>query len=86
LYDTPEKKLRLYCLRYGALIIIVGGGGPKNVRKLQQNEKLKSENFLLRELSAQITERIKEKEMEFSKNKMEFTGNLEFKIKNYEES
>lgn len=29
LYDDPEKKLRLYCIRYGTTAIILGGGGVK---------------------------------------------------------
>jgi hypothetical protein len=80
LFDTPEKKLRLYCIRYGTLIIIIGGGGPKNVKKLQENDKLKSENLLLRKLSAQITTRIAGKEIQYTKNQMDFTGDLEFDI------
>jgi transcriptional regulator with XRE-family HTH domain len=30
LYDEPESNLRLYCIRYGAQLIIVGNGGPKS--------------------------------------------------------
>ena len=51
LYDSPDKKLRLYCIRYGTLIVITGGGGPKEVQKLQQNNKLKDENYFLRDIS-----------------------------------
>lgn len=29
LYDLPGKHLRLYCIRYGMMAIILGGGGPK---------------------------------------------------------
>jgi hypothetical protein len=28
LYDDPDSKLRLYCIRYGKAAIILGGGGP----------------------------------------------------------
>lgn len=80
LFDTPAKKLRLYCIRYGTLTLIIGGGGPKNVGKLQQDPKLKSENYLLRNLSSIITERIKTKEIRYTKNLMDFTGNLEFEL------
>ncbi|WP_299458360.1 hypothetical protein [uncultured Microscilla sp.] len=59
LYDNPDKKLRLYCIRYASQIVILGGGGPKNVQALQEDEKLKKENYFLRWLSKQITERIK---------------------------
>ena len=80
LYDNPNSKLRLYCIRYGSQIIIVGGGGekPKNIRTLQESDKLKEENYLLRELSGQITNRIKEKEIQFSNDSLNFIGNLAF--------
>lgn len=78
LFDKPDKKLRLYCIRYGASIVIVGGGGPKNVQKLQQNDKLKVENYLLRNLSALITEKMKEGEIRYINNNMDFEGNIEF--------
>jgi hypothetical protein len=78
LYDSPSKKLRLYCIRYGTLIVIIGGGGPKDVQKLQQNDKLKDENYFLRELSLQITERLKDGEIWFTNDKMDLEGNLEF--------
>jgi hypothetical protein len=70
----------LYCIRYGTLIVIIGGGGSKSVDKLQHDPKLKSENYLLRDLSAMITDRIKTKEIKYTKNQMDFTGNLEFNI------
>ena len=78
LYDDVDKKLRLYCIRYGSLLIIVGGGGPKNVQTLQEDKKLKDENYFLRHLSSQITERIKDKEIWFSDDNMDLEGNLEF--------
>jgi len=52
LYDNPNKKLRLYCIKYGSVLLIVGGGGekPKTIRRLQESPKLTRENYLLREL------------------------------------
>lgn len=80
LYDDPDSHLRLYCIRYGTQIIIVGGGGnkPKTKRTLQEDEKLKEENYFLRWLSSQITERIKDKEIWYTKDHFDFDGNLEF--------
>lgn len=80
LYDKPKAKLRLYCISYGLQIIIIGGGGRKNVRALQDDEKLKKENYLLRELSQQITKRIKEKEIVYVSDGLDFEGNFEFTI------
>jgi len=32
LFDSPEKNLRLYCIRFGTQVVILGGGGEKTVR------------------------------------------------------
>ena len=80
LYDDPDSHLRLYCIRYGTQIIVVGGGGhkPKTKRTLQEDEKLTEENYFLRWLSSQITQRIKDKEIRYTKDHFDFDGNLEF--------
>lgn len=80
LFDIPNSHLRLYCIRYGNSLIILGGGGKKDksVRKFQDVDKLKNENYLLRDISAQIMTRIKEKEITFSEDGTELTGELEF--------
>lgn len=87
LYDSPGSKLRLYCIRYGTLIVVLGGGGykPKNIRELQADEKLTEENYFLRELSKRITERLKDNEISFSNDAMDFEGNLEFNDEDYED-
>ncbi len=59
LYDSPDKKLRLYCIRYGNTCILLGGGGIKQVRALQDDEKLKQENYLLRIISSKVTQALK---------------------------
>jgi hypothetical protein len=80
LYDETEKQLRLYCIRYGTNLIILGGGGQKskNIRALQDDEKLKTENFLIRKISEQITVRLKNRQIEWSDDYMDLKGNLEF--------
>jgi hypothetical protein len=80
LFDLPDKNLRLYCIRYNTQIIILGGGGIKLVRAFQQDSKLTKENYLLRELSKQITERIKEKDIRFSKDGNDFEGDFAFNL------
>ena len=78
LYDDDENKLRLYCIRYGTLIVILGGGGPKNVRALQDDPKLTEENKIMVQVSSAITKRIKEQRIKYSKDWMDFEGDLMF--------
>ena len=80
LYDRPKNKLRLYCIRYGMNLVIAGGGGPKpeNIVALQDDEKLKKENYLLREVSRKIRERTSTGEICFINEGKEFTGNTLF--------
>ena len=73
-----RENLRLYCIRYGTQIIILGGGGQKKVQALQDDEKLTKENYFLRRLSALISERIKERDIGYSEDFMEFMGDLNF--------
>lgn len=84
LYDSPHSNLRLYCIKYGDGIIVLGGGGfkPKSIRSLQENPKLKSENYLLRAISKQITLKMKDKDLFLSENYKEFEGDLNLEIEN----
>jgi hypothetical protein len=43
LYDIPDRHLRLYCIRLNESIVIVGNGGPKDVRAWQDDPKLERE-------------------------------------------
>lgn len=80
LFDDPDSNLRLYCIKYGSQLIIVGYGGPKSkdIREFQQDPVLTSSNYDLRWLSSQITERIKSKEIRYINNGFDFDGDLEF--------
>ena len=83
LYDEPGKMLRLYCIRYGTQIVILGGGGPKTVKELQEDNKLLKENQFLRRLSVQITSHLRESTIKFGNDYLDFTDNLT--IQDYEE-
>jgi len=78
LYDKPRKRLRLYCMQLGHVVIILGGGGPKTTRTLQEDPKLKHENYLMRMVSDALTLRIKEKDVAWSVDGTELLGNLLF--------
>lgn len=80
LYDLPKYKLRLYCIKYGSQIIILGGGGPKSkkTKALQDDPKLKTENYFLRWLSRQINVRLNS-DILISDDGLDLIGDLEFK-------
>ena len=80
LYDMPHSNLRLYCIRLGSTIIVLGGGGhkPKTTRALQENKTLITQNDFMRIISNHIARLTKEKEIFWSGNEMEFLGNLTF--------
>ncbi|MGM0497528.1 MAG: hypothetical protein ACQESJ_06380, partial [Bacteroidota bacterium] len=84
LYDRPDKNLRLYCIRYGKTIILLGGGGQKDTNTLQEEPKLKQENYILRKVAKEIQEKMQEGEIKFSDDYMSFLGDLEFKPEDYE--
>lgn len=86
LYDNPNSYLRLFCIRYGTQIVILGNGGykPKNVRNFQEIDKLKDENYFLRKVSKEITQRLSEKDIIITKDFKDFEGDLTFNFDDYE--
>jgi hypothetical protein len=80
MFDLPNKKLRLYCIRYGTQIIILGGGGIKTVRTYQEDPKLNKEASLIKKIAKEINQQIRDKDIQYSDNFMEFEGDLIFEI------
>ncbi len=80
LYDVSNSELRLFCIRYGNVAIILGGGGPKSteVQAWQDDEKLKLEAELIIQISKNIMKRLQTGEIQWSKDGMRLLGNLKF--------
>ncbi len=78
LFDNPDKYLRLYCIRFGTTAIIIGGGGPKTTRTWQEDPNLSREAKRMIQVSADIFQRIKDKEIQWSLDGKELTGDLTF--------
>ena len=78
LYDQEHKKLRLYCIRNGQQIVVVGDGGPKSVRTYQEDEKLLEASSFMKWLSSKITEKIKNHEIKYINDALDFTGDFDF--------
>lgn len=80
LYDDPDKSLRLYCIKFGRTVLVVGGGGhkPPGMRALQEDEKLTDENELMRQVSKDLAQRIRDKEITWSDDELELLGDFNF--------
>jgi hypothetical protein len=86
LYDLPDKNLRLYCIRYGADVVILGGGGLKtqNTRAWQDDPKLTDEATRIIEYAKDLARRMAHGEVYLSRNKPALEGNFYF-FKNEDE-
>lgn len=76
LYDAPDAKLRLYCIRYGNVTLVLGDGGEKNVRTWQEDKQLTKSATEMIKISALITQAIREGDLYWNGN--EFVGKLNF--------
>jgi CRISPR/Cas system CSM-associated protein Csm5 (group 7 of RAMP superfamily) len=82
LYDDEERKLRLYCIRFANVAIILGGGGykDKSVIKWQDDEKLSEEVRKVIAYAESIIKQLDDGDLYWSNNGTELEGNL----KNYD--
>jgi hypothetical protein len=78
LYDHPDKHLRLYGIRFGLGMIILGSDGEKKTKTWQQDEKLENAMLILMKISESINKRILNKEITFSNDGISLNGNLKF--------
>lgn len=73
-----KGNLRLYCCRYGNLILILGSGGIKTTRTYQEDAKLDESVELMATVSRLVDERIRTGELSISGNTLK--GNLIFSV------
>jgi len=75
-YDIPDKHLRLYCIRISENIVIVGNGGPKNVRTWQEDPKLSREVNEIMHYSKIIRTKLEDGSLRISEDGLKFEGDL----------
>ena len=82
MYDDEERKLRLYCIRFANVAIILGGGGykDKSVIKWQDDEKLSEEVRKVMAYAKSIIKQLDDGDLYWSNNGTELEG----KFKNYD--
>jgi hypothetical protein len=76
LYDIPDKHLRLYCIRLNENIIVVGNGGPKNVRAWQADPKLSRKVNEMMHYSKIIRAKLENGSLVISEDGLRLEGNL----------
>lgn len=79
------KTLRLYCIRFGNVALILGGGGikPDDIRTYQEVPELNEEVDRLSYVYEKILDKIKEKEIKITNTGLE--GDLYIKIEENDE-
>ncbi len=78
LYDEPDKSLRLFCIRYGKLCVVIGGGGLKNVDAWEDDPKLSIEATWMINVSKDIYDKMQEGELKWSADGFELEGDINF--------
>lgn len=80
LYDDPDARLRLYCIRYGKSTIVLGGGAakPKDIRAWQDDPELAKYATMMIKASEQIAKKIKDKELYWCMHERDLLGEMEF--------
>ncbi len=68
--------LRLYCIRFGNVILILGSGGIKKTRTTQEDPKLDKIVNQMGYVAKRIDQKIRDKEIKIKDNK--FVGDLNF--------
>jgi hypothetical protein len=85
LFDVPNAHLRVYAIKYGNILLILGGGGykSKDIRAFQEDSKLTKENYLMRQISNILYKAIKDKDLRWNKQGDNFEGPLYFDSEDY---
>lgn len=60
------------------MLLVLGGGGAKNVRALQDDPKLKKENYFLREISKRLSQAMQDGDLKWNSSFNDFAGDFIF--------
>ena len=71
-----RNSLRLYCCRYGNIILILGAGGIKKTRTYQEDPKLNRNIAIMAYIAKRIDQRMQDKEITIKHD--QFMGDLNF--------
>jgi hypothetical protein len=83
--DDVTSTLRAYGIRYGNTILLLGAGGPKLVRAWQDDPELKRAANEMIAISKAMMEKTKNREITWTPDQMEWTGELTIEIDDEED-
>ena len=85
LFDVPNALLRVYAIKYGNILLVLGGGGykSKDIRAFQEDPKLTKENYLMRQIADVLYKAMKDKDLRWNKQGDNFEGSLYFDSEDY---
>lgn len=85
LFDEPHANLRLYSIKYGNILLVLGGGGykSKKIRAFQEDPKLTKENYLMRQIAAVLYKAMREKDLRWNRQDDNFDRPLFFDSEDY---
>jgi len=63
-------RIRLYCIRYGNITLILGSGGfkPPDIRAYQENSSLNTKAQQVKDIAAELNQMIKDREIRISED------------------
>jgi hypothetical protein len=76
IYKFKEGDWRLYCIRFGKVAVILGGGDIKTVKKTQDSGSLENHVNTLQAINKVVNDRIRENDLTITENGLQ--GNLNF--------
>lgn len=79
LYDAEESHLRLFCIRMGTVLLVCGGGGvkSKDISAYQEDPELNKHAEIVKYVSEELKNRIKEKEIKWTSDGCALEGEEE---------
>lgn len=84
--DDVTATLRAYGIRYGNSILLLGAGGPKFVRAWQDDPKLKQAAEEMIAISKAMMEKTQNREITWTPDEMEWTGDLTIELEDDEDA
>ena len=75
-----QGKLRLYCLRYGNVLVVLGGGGTKTTRTYEEDPRLHSKVKTLQRLNRALDKQMREGHLRMTERGFDLPAPFEMEL------